>query len=212
MLCPVYHEVSPMPEEYEVGTDRAQELIDEKREAGLRESRPRWIDLLAVSTALFAVLAAVAALHAGDKANESLLTANRAVLIQTQAVDSWMEFQADSIKKSQQLLQAQLLGKVGGTQAEVAAARNEAARRQTLQDKLKLEASRRDAETTALSKESGVILREHQRYALAVTLFQIAIGLSAIAALLRFPVIWWVSLLAGSWAAAVLVTGLLGKG
>ena len=70
-----------MPEEYEVSTDRVQELINEKREAGLMESRPRWIDLLAVSTALFAVLAAVAALHAGDKANESLLTVNRAVLM-----------------------------------------------------------------------------------------------------------------------------------
>lgn len=201
-----------MPEEYEVGTERAQELIDEKREAAPQERRPRWIDLLAVSTALFAVLAAVAALHAGDKANESLLTANRAVLIQTQAVDSWMEFQADSIKKSQQLTLAQLLGKVGGTPQEIAAARKEAARRQTLQDRLRLEASRRDAETAALSKESTAILREHQRYALAVTLFQIAIGLSAIAALLRFPAVWWVSLLTGGWAAAVLVTGLIATG
>ena len=138
-----------MPEEYEVGTDRAQELINEKREAGLKESRPRWIDLLAVSTALFAVLAAVAALHAGDKANEALLTANRAVLVQTQAVDSWSQFQADSIKKSQQLLQAQLLGKVGGTANEIAAAQKEAVRRQALQDGLKVEAVKRDAETAA---------------------------------------------------------------
>jgi len=47
-----------------------------------------------------------------------LLTANRAVLIQTQAVDSWMEFQADGIKKSQQLL-----GKGGGAPQEIAVAR-----------------------------------------------------------------------------------------
>lgn len=203
-----------MPEEYEVGTDRAQELIQEKREASERsaERRPRWLDLLAVSTALFAVLAAVAALQAGDKANEALLTANRAVLVQTQAVDSWSQFQADGIKKGQQLLQAQLLGKVGGTAGEIAAAQKEAARRQTLQDQLKREAAKRDTETAALTKESDAILGQHQRYALAVTLFQIAIGLSAIAALLRFPAVWWVSLVAGGWAAVVLATGLLAKG
>ncbi len=201
-----------MPEDYEVGTDRAQELIDEKREAEQKERRPRWLDLLAVSTALFAVLAAVAALQAGDKANEALLTANRAVLVQTQVVDTWSEFQADSVKKSQQLILAQLLGKVNGTSAEIAAAQKEAGRRQSTQDRLKVEAGKRDAETAALTRESDVILREHQRYALAVTLFQIAIGLSAIAALLRMPVVWWVSMLAGGWAAVVLVTGLLGRG
>jgi len=64
-----------------------------------------------------------------------------------------------------------------------------------------VEASRRDAETAALSKESTAVLREHQRSALTVTLFQIAIGLSAIAALLRFPAVWWVGLLTGGWAA-----------
>jgi len=207
-----------MPEEYEVGIDRAQELIEEKHHeahaghSASLERRPRWLDWLAVSTALFAVLAAICALKAGDKANEALFTANQAVLLQTQAVDRWSEFQADSIKKSQQTILATLLPKVGGSSVEVAAAQKEAARRQGLQDKLSEEAKKQDAETKALNEESHTLLKEHQRFALGVTLFQVAIGLAAIAALLRIPTVWWVSLGAGGWASVVLVSGLLGQG
>ncbi|GAA5503805.1 hypothetical protein Dxin01_03568 [Deinococcus xinjiangensis] len=199
-----------MPEEYEVGTDKAQEIIDEQH-AEHHQGRPRWLDMLALSTALFAVLAALSALHAGDKANEALLTANKAVLVQTQAVDTWMQFQADSLKKSQQSSLALILGKLGGTPQEIAKVQQEGARRQAQQNTLKKEAAKLDTEAAALVKESQHILSDHQRFALAVTLFQIAIGLSAISALLRQPVIWWGSLLAGGWASSVLIMGLLTK-
>jgi len=142
-----------MPEEYEVGTERAQELIKEKRGEHPQhtvplERRPLW---LAVSTVRLAMQAVICALKAGDKANEALFTANQAVLLQTQAVDRWSEFQADSIKKSQQTILATLLPKVGGSSAEVEAAKKEAARRQALQDKLGEEAKKQDAETKTLN-------------------------------------------------------------
>lgn len=214
-----------MPEEYEVGTENAQEIIEEQRhqahghtapgsasQGHVLERRPRWLDLLAMSTALFAVLAAICALKAGDKANEALFQANQAVLVQTQAVDRWGEFQADSIKKSQQTILATLLPKVGGSSAEVGAAQKEAKRRQVTQDKLKEEAIKLDQETIKINEESHTLLKEHQDFALGVTLFQIAIGLSAIAALLRIPLVWWVSLGAGGWAILVLIRGLLVQG
>ncbi len=75
-----------MSEAMEVGTERLQDTIDERRrdasgdEAGSEPRRSRWLDYLAISTALFAVLAAVAALQAGAYANEALYTANKAVL------------------------------------------------------------------------------------------------------------------------------------
>ena len=202
-----------MPEEYETGSDKAQELIEERRrEAAGERGRPRWLEFLAVSTALFAVLAAVAALEAGDKANEALYQANRAVLVQTQAVDAWSEFQADSVKKYQAQSLATLLGHVGGAPAEIAAAKAEATKRQTRQDDLKTEAKRRDVETAALVLESQGSLDRHKRFALSVTLFQVAIGLSAIAALLRRPALWWISLVAGGVAVVVLAGGFLQTG
>ena len=76
-----------MAEDVDIGTDRLQEHIEERRRELLEdeqpraERRPRWLDALAVSTALFAVLAAIAALESGNYANEALYRANQAVLV-----------------------------------------------------------------------------------------------------------------------------------
>ena len=199
-----------MPEEYESLTESAQETIQERHQEARAESyRPAWLETLAVSTALFAVLAAFASLKAGDSANEALYRANQAVLQQTQAVDTWSQFQADSIKKYQAQSLIILLPHVGGSTAEVTAAKQQVASRQKNQDALLVEAKQRDAETAKLSKESEGLLARHTRYALSVTLFQVAIGLAAIAALLRRQPLWWLSLGVGAGAVAALVVGLL---
>lgn len=201
-----------MSEDIDVGTDRVQDTIAEHRrrvagEAGAERPHPRWLDYLAISTALFAVLAAVAALQAGAYANEALYTANKAVLQQTRAVDAWSEFQADSLKKYAQRNLIVVLRHVGGSRAEIAAANAEAARRQAQQDELRSEARKRDAETAALNTEAQHSLEHHHRFAVAVTLFQVAIGLAAIAALLHRPPVWYVSLAAGGLAALAFADG-----
>lgn len=199
-----------MPEEYENLAESAQDTIAEQhQEAHHAESRPAWLDALAVSTALFAVLAAFASLKAGDSANEALYRANQAVLQQTQAVDTWSQFQADSIKKYQAQSLITLLPHVGGTAAELQAAKGQVVARQKAQDALLLEAKKRDAETARLSKESEGLLARHTKYALSVTLFQVAIGLAAIATLLRRRPLWWLSLGVGAAATVALLVGLL---
>ncbi len=134
-----------MSDEQELDTDRLQETIQERhREAAgqalLEAKRPRWLDYLAISTALFAVIAAVAALQASTYANEALYRANQAVLKQTQAVDAWSEYQANSIKKHEQQSLATILAHLGGRPEELKAANDEAARRQARQDQLQPEA------------------------------------------------------------------------
>jgi len=87
-----------MPEEYENVAESAQDTVIERHhEEHGQEGRPRWLDLLALSTVLFAVLAAFTSLKAGDSANEALFNANTAVLQQARAVDVWGEFQSDSL-------------------------------------------------------------------------------------------------------------------
>ena len=211
-----------MPDEMDVGVDRLQDAIDDRRqEAGLHEApargsegggarrsaRPRWLDYLAISTALFAVIAAIAALEAGNYANEALFQANRAVLLQTQAVDTWSQYQAESIKKYEATNLVMILAHTGGSPREIGAARAEAARRQKQQSALQPEARRLSAETDALNKESEGQLEHHHRFAIAVTLLQVAIGLSAIAALLSMPAVWYFSLGAGAFAFLVFVDG-----
>ena len=53
------------------------------------------------------------------------------------------------------------------------------------------------------------ILERHHRFALSVTMFQVAIALSAIAALTRRKALWWVSLAAGGVGLAMFVRGFL---
>lgn len=197
-----------MPEEYENVVEKAQEIVQEPHTEA--RDRPRWLEFLALSTALFAVLAAVTSLKAGEAANEALYRANLSVLSQAKASDTWSEFQADSLKKYLQTNQAATLELLKATPQQVGAARQEARRRQSLQNALKAEAQKRDAETKRLLEESRTLLTRHQTFALGVTLFQVAIGLSAVAALLRLPGMWWVSLLAGGVAAVQLVRGLAG--
>jgi hypothetical protein len=200
-----------MSEDLDVGTDRLQDDIAERREAAEaardERRRPRWLDALAVSTAIFAVLAAIAALEAGNYANEALFAANAGVLRQTQAVDAWSEYQADSIKKYAAQNLATILAHTGGSPQEIQAAMDEAARRQSQQDTLQPEAARLGDETAALNAESLTNLAHHHRFAVAVTLFQVAIGLSAIAALLRRRAVWLVSLAAGALALIALLDG-----
>ena len=52
-------------------------------------------------------------------------------------------------------------------------------------------------------------MTRHTKYALGVTLFQVAIGLAAIATLLRRRPLWWLSLGVGAGAIAALVVGLV---
>ncbi len=142
-----------------MGTDRLQDDIAERRreaaEAAREERRrPRWLDALAVNTAPCAVLAAVAALEAGNRANEALFKANAGVLRQTQAVDTWSEYQADSIKKYQAQALAAVLAHTGGSPQEIRVAQDEAARCQAQQDTLQPEAARLGDETAALNAES----------------------------------------------------------
>ena len=125
-----------MPDEMEADTDRLQDSIEERRhEAGghkghehpagaatHRSARPRWLDYLAISTALFAVIAAIAALESGNYANESLFQANRAVLLQTQAVGTWSQYQAESIKKYEATNLVVIPAHTGGSPREIAAA------------------------------------------------------------------------------------------
>ena len=197
-----------MPEEYENVVEAAQDTITERhQESQENERRPRWLEALALTTALFAVLAAFASLKAGDSANEALFNANNAVLQQAKAVDVWSEFQADSIKKYQAETSVVLLPHVGGTAAELQAAKTQVVKRQKAQDELKIEAMRLDAETKKLSEESKVLLARHVKYALGVTLFQVAIGLSAIATLVRRRDLWLGSLVVGVAGTVALIVG-----
>ena len=87
-----------MAEEQEVETEKLHEAIHEEleREGG------SFIKRIALSTALLAVLASVAALRAGDTANEALALKAEAGRLQAEASDQWAFYQAKGVKAAVQ--------------------------------------------------------------------------------------------------------------
>lgn len=181
-----------MPEEIEIPTEHLHEEIQEK--AG--EMREKWILYVALSTALMAVLAAVAGLLAGHHANEALIE-------RVKASDQWTFYQAKNLKEeiainTDQILQA-VTGKKDSSPAAHAA---DIARYET--DKAGI---RKEAE--AAEQLSEAHLAKHVPLSSAVTAFQIAIAVSAIAILTRRKKLWFGSLVLTLVGMVFLILGLL---
>src|ERR1700682_4862370 len=85
-----------MPEEVEIETERIDEQIKEQleREGG------SLLKAIALTTALFAALAAIAALRAGGTVNEALVLKTETTRLQAEASDEWAAYQAKGIKSA----------------------------------------------------------------------------------------------------------------
>ena len=178
-----------MPEEIEVPTEHLHETIHEHAE----HSGDRWTLLVALTTAFLAVLAAITALLAGHHSNEAMID-------QMQASDQWAYYQAKGIKSS--ILQSKMellasLGKEssGGDKEKIAEYKKE----------------QKEIEDVAREKgqSSEKHLLTHVTLARAVTVFQVAIALGAIAVVTKRKPLWYVSLVLGVGGVAFLAWGLM---
>jgi hypothetical protein len=160
-------------EEIEVPLEQSQEHIHEHahHEGG-------WVAKVALSTAIVAVIAAIAALMAGHHSNEAMIS-------QIQSSDSWAHYQAKSIKATILSSKNDILKEMGKTVAA------EDAEKSAEYKKEQEEISEKAKEQ---SEESEFHLRSHVTLAKAVTLFQIAIAIAAIAVLTKRKAFWFVSL------------------
>jgi hypothetical protein len=174
--------LNPM-EEAEVPLEHLHEHIHHHAEHGGEV----WISWVALSTALLAVLAAIAGLLSGKNANEAMMS-------QIQASDQWAYYQAKSTKPS--VLDA----KMSLTGAATEADKEKAAQYQEEQTEIKREAEDRQA-------EARTNFHKHEVFARGVTLFQIAIAIAAISALTRRRRFWLVSLAFGAGGLVFLVLG-----
>ena len=173
-----------MPEEIEVDTDRLRETIDEEMEHR-GGTLLRWI---ALTTAVLAALAAIAALQAGDTVNEALVLKTEATRLQAEASDQWAYYQAKGIKAT--VTQAALSAWRAAGKAPPADGEVDVARYAREQEESRLRATALERERDAKSREADRLLARHHRFADAVALFQVAIALGAVAALTRSRAVW----------------------
>ena len=182
-------------EEIEVPTEHLTEEIQEKAE----EKKERWTMLLALSTAFMAVLAAFAGLLAGHHANEALIE-------RVKASDQWNFYQSKNLKQeiaatSDQILHALSAGKLTGNEP-VPDHSKDIARYEKEKEEIKKTAQ--EAE-----HESEAHLSKHVPLSRAVTAFQIAIAISAIAVLTRRKNLWYGGLLLTAVGIVFLILGML---
>jgi hypothetical protein len=206
-----------MPEE-DLETSELKEQIDQRLEdhehahghghghGHAAPTAPTWLRYLPLSTAMIAVLAAVASLQSGASSNEAILKKSEAMLDQSLESDQWAFYQAKSVKHALSANEAKIVDVAGEAVKDL---RPEVqARFAKLKTDFDGEAERYDGEAKAIeakarqyeedkkehNERSKELLERHHHFAFSVTLLQIAIALSAIAALTRRQPLWYLGL------------------
>ena len=158
------------------------------------ETQVTWNLGLALTTALIAVVAAIASLLSGNFANQALVEKNDAVLLQNKASDEYSWYQAKSIKKA--------LAEFNYAQTKDDAAKQQVAQYEKDETDIKTQADDYAKQVEEANARSEQLFERHHNFALSVTFLQVAIALSAMSALLRRKSFWFLSL-------AVTVAGLV---
>ena len=160
-------------EEAEVPLENLHEEIHHSAE----HSGEVWISWVALSTAILAVLAAIAGLLSGMHANEAMMS-------QIESSDQWAYYQAKGIKAAVLDAKMSLSGNVSEED------KTKAERYQEEQKEIQEKANEKEHEAKSN-------FHQHEIFARGVTMFQIAIAIAAISALTRKRRFWIVSLLFG---------------
>ncbi len=178
----------------EVPLEQVQDDIQEHATAhghGGHASETPWTRWIALSTALIAALAALASLAAGHTETESMLA-------KMEANDRWGYMNSVSLKLHQSEDTERILAAIGKEAGAV-----------TAKDSKHEDDKRKQEELANASERASVLyLKAHESYGYGVTLFQVAIALSAISALTRRRRYWLISLGLGGIGVAFALGGL----
>jgi uncharacterized membrane protein YcjF (UPF0283 family) len=161
------------------------EHLHEHAHESAKHSRETWISWVALSTAILAVLAAIASLLSGEHANEAMLN-------QIEASSQWSYYQAKSIKAA--VLDAKTAFTGGSDESD----QSKRVRYEKEQEEIKSEAEHKEAAAKSF-------FHKHEVFARGVTMFQIAIAIAAISALTKRRSFWFVSLVFGAFGCTFLV-------
>jgi hypothetical protein len=195
-------EEGPEPHEW---IEKTVEHHHHGHDAGHEKTNQHFMMIPAITAAILAVCAALGSLLSGHAANE-------AILKQTEANDKWAYYQSNSTKGhlhevGKDLVLA-LLAAHGIPQSDKTEATLKNFEKQVVKyDERKEEAYK---EATHLEEVSKLEFAKHQKFALGVSSFQIGIVLASITLLVRYRILFALSLAAGGIGVICLVVGLLG--
>jgi serine phosphatase RsbU (regulator of sigma subunit) len=157
---------------------------------------------LAVLPAVLSTVGAIFGYMGGHSQNAALLYKNESSIQKTAASNQWNYYQAKSNK--QNLAELSVVLTQGEAQQKF---RQEVERYQAEKKEIKIEAEKLEAAATKANEKSELEMHVHERWAMATTLLQIAIALSAITLLTRKR--WMLGGVYGA-SAAGLIIGAMG--
>ncbi|HPP46839.1 MAG TPA: DUF4337 domain-containing protein [Accumulibacter sp.] len=152
---------------------------------------------IAVLTAIISTIGAIFGYMAGHSQNAALLYKNEAAIQKTAASNQWNYYQAKSNKQNLAELSITLTSGEARDKYQQEVERYKKEKQDIKADADKLEASAKEAD-----RRSEIEMHVHERWAMATTLLQVAIALSAIALLTRKR--WMLAGVYGSTALGVL--------
>lgn len=189
----------------------AHETIEEAHDlrehaAALGSGHTPHMRLIPISAALLAVVAAIATLLANQRATNALVAKNEAILLRTEASDTYNFYQARSIK---QHLYEVILDTNSSLPAEKRTKLASVAAHENTAKKPILEKARRlEGEAVASSKSAEHLIHAHEILETAVTLFEVAIAIVSISALTSSTFLIGFGALAAGTGLAILLHGL----
>ncbi len=204
-----------------------QELHEERKEREEEEKKSAWTRYIALTTAILAVFAAIGALLSGGLVNEAMMDQLKAsdTWNEYQAArqkDYLLTLEANALIDRGARPSAPAPN--GGPAAEAASSKSRAGHERSVGKSSHAAAARewkplspdaraeeyvtraqREADkeadlqkkATGLEKEAEHLNHAHHSFAYSVALIQVAIALSAVAALLKMKAVWGISILAG---------------
>jgi uncharacterized protein YhaN len=176
--------------EQEDSTEHLHEKIHEEAHHAGNDPRSKWIMSVALFTALLSVLAAITGMLSAHHENESLIA-------QIKASDQWSYYQAKGIKSAIISATAKIMH---NTDADSSASQMEKYKSEQIEIKQTAE---------AFEKETEEHLSRHVMLARGVTMFQIAIAISAISILTRKKFFWYVGICFALVAVFFMIQGII---
>lgn len=166
------------------------DLEEERKEHSLEEKKFAWIKYVALTTALIAVLAAIATMESNLHTNEALLSKNSSILSQARASDQWAYYQAKGIKGIIYESQKDLISDLKKDSVLPNSYSQKVTKYKDEQAEIKLKAEELEKQAEENSLKSSENMEHHHGFALSEVMFQVAIALSSVAAMTKRKELW----------------------
>ena len=166
------------------------ELEEERKEHSIEEKKIAWIKYVALTTALIAVLAAIATMESNMHTNEALLSKNSSILSQARASDQWAYYQAKGIKGIIYDSQKDLLKELKKGSDLPADYQEKVKKYKEEQAEIKEKAEELERQAEENGRKSAENMEHHHGFAMSEVMFQVAIALSSVAAMTKRKELW----------------------